>query len=249
MGFFDKEQQEEQAHLDDWLMSYADMITLMLCFFAIILSVSVPKQQKLEEAQKEMAGVFAREGIAKTMQEGKPVDVQPSEAVAGEGILDGLPSIIDRYREGNINAPEKPYSIQQAGKRISTIEMNSAFFFDTGSATLSDEGKEALGALTPSLQSQLQEGYIITVEGHTDDNPISTAQFPSNWELSAARAAAVVRHFIELGLPASQLRAAGYADTHPKMPNRDIYGHPIPDNQMQNRRVLIKLEKISENGE
>ena len=76
------------------------------------------------------------------------------------------------------------------------------------------------------------------------DAPISTAQFPSNWELSTARASAVVHYFLDQGIPAQELRAAGYADTFPKAPNRDAAGHPLPENQAQNRRVVIALEKI-----
>jgi chemotaxis protein MotB len=86
--------------------------------------------------------------------------------------------------------------------------------------------------------------YMITVEGHTDDMPIGTGQFPSNWELSTARASAVVRYLINNGIPAAKLRAVGYAQVMPKVPNRDVTGRPIPENQAQNRRVVIKLEKI-----
>jgi chemotaxis protein MotB len=109
---------------------------------------------------------------------------------------------------------------------------------------LSDPGQSILGSLLGRLQSPAFAAYRITVEGHTDDEPISSAQFPSNWELSAARAAAVVRFFAEHGIPANRLRAAGYAQTHPLAPNRDDAGNPIPENQAKNRRVVIELEKI-----
>ncbi|HTK83477.1 MAG TPA: OmpA family protein, partial [Patescibacteria group bacterium] len=128
--------------------------------------------------------------------------------------------------------------------RITTIDMNSATFFPSGSATLSDDGKAVLVKVLESLNTSQYQDFIITVEGHTDDVPISTAQFPSNWELSTARAAAVVRFFIEQGIPATKLRASGYADVMPKVPNRDADGNAIPANQAQNRRVVIKLEKI-----
>jgi len=94
------------------------------------------------------------------------------------------------------------------------------------------------------LRSNRFKDYQITVEGHTDDTPISTARFPSNWELSTARASAVVHFFLDQGIPALKLRAAGYADTFPKAPNRDVNGIAIPQNQSQNRRVVIKLERI-----
>jgi chemotaxis protein MotB len=109
---------------------------------------------------------------------------------------------------------------------------------------LNDGGKAILRGILEPLTSALAEGYRIRVEGHTDDTPIDTPQFPSNWELSTARASAVVHYFLEQGVPAERLRAVGYADTEPKVPNRDAAGNPIPANQAQNRRVVIKLEKI-----
>ncbi|MBT5495044.1 MAG: OmpA family protein [Alphaproteobacteria bacterium] len=79
------------------------------------------------------------------------------------------------------------------------------------------------------------------VEGHTDDVPIRTARFPSNWELSASRASSVVRYFIEQGIKPSRLKAAGYADTKPKLPNKDIFDEGIPENREKNRRVGLRL--------
>jgi chemotaxis protein MotB len=139
----------------------------------------------------------------------------------------------------------KGVNVEQEGDRITTLEMDSSAFFASGSSVLSDEGQKILGELTEKLTSKDYINYSITVEGHTDDNPIHTAQFPSNWELSSARASAVVRFFIEHGIDPERLRAAGYADVFPKVPNRDSSGNPIPGNQAQNRRVVIKLEKIT----
>ncbi|HKX08832.1 MAG TPA: OmpA family protein, partial [Stellaceae bacterium] len=134
--------------------------------------------------------------------------------------------------------------VEQKGDRLTTVNMSSATFFPSGSATISADGQGVLADVAQRLKSDELRDYLITVEGHTDDAPISTPQFPSNWELSTARAAAVVHFFLDQGIPAQKLRAAGYADTFPKLPNRDAFGHAIPENQAQNRRVVIKLEKI-----
>jgi chemotaxis protein MotB len=91
------------------------------------------------------------------------------------------------------------------------------------------------------MQEPTYEGYLIDVEGHTDDVPIRTARFPSNWELSASRASSVVRYFIEQGIKPSRLKAAGYADTKPKLPNKDIFDEGIPENREKNRRVSLRL--------
>lgn len=144
---------------------------------------------------------------------------------------------MDRYN-GNENIEI------EKGDRITTIEMNSAPLAK-GSATLSEDGLKVLGDLKNTLISDEYKDYTISIEGYTDDSPIKTTQFPSNWELSTARAAAVVRSFVELGVPADRLRAVGFAETSPKLPNRDAQGTPILENQAQNRRVVIRLEKIT----
>lgn len=245
MGFFDSDHHDDERGVDDWLMSYADMITLIVCFFAMFLSISVPKQQSMEEARENVAEVFAKKQ-AHQEDTAPAFDTEESpHTVAGDNagavkkaLLDKMPSIIDNYRDSG------QVDVQQDGDRITIIEMDSALFFGSGSADLSPQGKQMLAAVGESIHSGQFEGYNVTVEGHTDDAPINTPQFPSNWELSAARSAAVVRYFIELGVPPTQLRATGYADTQPKVTNRDFSGNPLPANQAQNRRVVIRLEKL-----
>ena len=95
----------------------------------------------------------------------------------------------------------------QKGDRITIFQFSSAAFFASGAANLSNSGQSILEGLLDKLQSPEFAAYQITVEGHTDDEPISSPQFPSNWELSAARAAAVVRFFVEHGISAHRLRA------------------------------------------
>jgi chemotaxis protein MotB len=164
-------------------------------------------------------------------------EVPPSRAV-NETRASAPPDIVD--------TPKSPATaeIEPKGDRITTFEISSAAFFDSGSATLSTPGESILRGMAADLKSDRFKDYQITVEGHTDDAPISTARFPSNWELSTARASAVVHFFLDQGIPAMKLRAAGYADTFPKVPNRDANGTAIPQNQSQNRRVVIKLERI-----
>ena len=81
--------------------------------------------------------------------------------------------------------------------------------------------------------------YSVAIEGHTDDIPISSDEFPSNWELSTARASRVVRYLIDKGVSSEKLFAAGYADTKSKAPNLNEFGEPIPENRAENRRVEI----------
>ncbi len=229
---------QNEGHVDDWLMTYADMITLLLCFFAVFIAIAIPDEVKFEEAKKKVSEQFS--GTTNEYLKGvyslppTPNDTPP----AAEEPFKALPSIVDRFN-GNENIEI------EKGDRITTIEMNSAPFFPKGAATLSEDGQKVLAELKTTLSSDEYKDYTISVEGYTDDTPIKTAQFPSNWELSTARAAAVVRSLIELGVSPQRLRAVGFAETSPKVPNRDDAGNDVPENQAQNRRVVIRLEKIT----
>ncbi len=229
--------QKEEAHVDDWLMTYADLITLLLCFFAVFIAITVPDERKFEEARAKVVEQFAGGDSDKMKGTYSLPLAEKDTPVTSDDLYEALPSIVDRFVDQNDVEVEK-------GDRITTIEMNSAPFFPKGAATLSQEGVKILAEIQPSLMNEEYRDYKISVEGHTDNIPIKTAQFPSNWELSTARAASVVRSLIDLGVPANRLRAVGFADSSPKVPNGDEAGTAIPDNQAQNRRVVIRLEKI-----
>lgn len=231
---------EQEPGLDDWLMTYADMITLLLCFFAVFIAIAVPDEEKFEAAREKVVEQF--KGADSSYLKGVHT-LPPSEIdtpVTSDVLFEALPSIVDRY-DGN----EEVEVEVDKGDRITTIEMNSAPFFPVGAATLSQEGVKILAEIQPALMSKEYADYTISIEGYTDDSPINTAQFPSNWELSAARASSVVRSLIDLGVPSERLRAVGFAETSPKVPNRDAAGNPIEENMTQNRRVVIRLEKIT----
>jgi len=216
MSFHHRRRGEDHG-IDDWLMTYADMITLLLCFFAVFLSVSV--QKRMTEAQL-MKPIIITSGAPDDIEANTPLQPQPHIVV--------------------------PTSTE-IGNHITAMQMSSSTFFDSGSATLTEAGKKVLANEVSILKSPKYHEYEITVEGHTDDTPIgSDSEFRSNWELSSARASAVVQFFIEQGIEPFKLRAAGYADTFPRVPNRDAHGNPIPENQAKNRRVVIKLEKMEQ---
>jgi chemotaxis protein MotB len=233
----DRRKHDHEAHVDDWLMTYADMITLLLCFFAVFVAISVPEQKKFEIAKEQVVTEFSG-GDSRHLKGQYNLPETPTDAAPQSDVLyKALPSIVDRFDDNKDVEMEK-------GDRITTLEMNAAPFFQRGSANLSEQGLTILKELVPSLASDEYKDYTISVEGYTDDIPIKTAQFPSNWELSTARAAAVVRALIDSGIPSNRLRAVGYAEVVPKVPNVDQAGNPLPDNQAQNRRVVIRLEKI-----
>jgi flagellar motor protein MotB len=290
---------EPASHADDWLMTYADTITLLLCLFVVFAIVSGSKQALQQKAPPLLPEVTAQmppaapqpheaaapqpavapAALAQSrlpVQEGEQQSARTKDAAPPAATASDAPPFPAREAAtvgvspvkaddaasrtlagipppelvGSPTAPvPAPATVAAAvaapkGDRITTLDMGSAAFFDSGSASLSDAGKAILQGVLPRLAAALGEGYRIKVEGHTDDTPIDTAQFPSNWELSSARASAVVLFFIEQGIPAPRLRAIGYADTEPEVPNRDAAGNALPANQARNRRVIIKLEKI-----
>jgi len=113
-----------------------------------------------------------------------------------------------------------------------SVEINASVLFNPGDARLTAESREALTAVATLLK---EDNHNIQVEGHTDRTPISNANFPSNWELSATRAGTVVRLFIEAGLAPQRLTAVGHADNHPVASNEEAEG------RARNRRVAVTI--------
>jgi chemotaxis protein MotB len=235
----------QASHADDWLITYADLITLLLCFFVVFLVVAAAKNNALQKVQIQQITQVVEKPSPSAKEPDVFQGILPFRAI--EEIDDpdesaAKPSVADNP------TPQVPANIEQKGDRIATFEESNAALFNAGSAILTDSGISILREITARLKSDMFKDYQITVEGHTDDTPIKTALFFSNWELSTARATSVVRFFLSQGIPAQRLRAAGYADTFSKVPNRDANGVSLPANQAQNRRVVIKLEKIEKSS-
>ncbi len=116
------------------------------------------------------------------------------------------------------------------------IEFNDDLLFSSGEAELKTEGSNVLNKWVDLLQ---QQTGVIFVEGHTDDQLIATRRYPSNWELSASRASAVTRYFIERGIESDRLRAVGYADTRPRNRGKSS------EARKRNRRVSIVIQTLT----
>jgi chemotaxis protein MotB len=123
------------------------------------------------------------------------------------------------------------------------IELASSAIYSPGSADIREEMRPAISQIADILKNSNIPDYIVIVEGHTDNVPINTVPFPSNWELSSTRATNIVRYLIANGIPNNKLRASGYADTRPVAPNFNEDGQSIQENQAKNRRVEIYIEK------
>lgn len=214
--------QEAVEPSEDWLITYADAITLLMAFFVMLLTFAeydIPAYQEVAAAIKEQVGNREETSPTKLLK----IDVQ---------------DVVYNMQADQV------VNVETDDKGI-VIELVSSAFYKPGSADIRDEAVPVLEKIGKTLAAPRYFNYLIEVEGYTDDDPINTPMFPSNWELSAGRATRVVRFFIDEGMDAERLKAVGFAETRAKVPNRDVNGEPIKQNQSINRRVAIRVYPMS----
>ncbi|MHA1565030.1 MAG: OmpA/MotB family protein [Alphaproteobacteria bacterium] len=205
---------------DEWVVTFSDTITLLLAFFVMLFSVSKIDQPVFEQVQAGLARDLGRRTAV------PPITILESQL---EAIVDSL-GVADAVIVGR----------DDAGL---ILEFAAAAFYRPGTAEIRPEARPVIQNIARALLTPRNSRYDIEVEGHTDDIPVITPIFPSNWELSAARASRVVRLMIDQGVPPWRLRALGFADTKPKRPNRDAVGNPIPENQSLNQRLVLRIHR------
>ena len=198
----------QKAHQDDesnWLVSYADMMTLLCGFFIMLFSISKIDEPKFEKVKESVAKSFGGKYVPQTDDAARFLTHLLFET--------GL---------------EKEATITTDSSGVSIVFQSTAFF-DTLSSELRTEGKTILNRLIDGVMTREKiekKKFKVVVEGHTDNRPVLGGIYPSNWELSSARAARVVRLFLEKGFRAEHLTAIGYADTRPVLPSRTLASAP-----------------------
>lgn len=229
-----KHKHEEHENHERWLVSYADFITLLFAFFVVMYSVSAVNEGKFRTVSESIKAALhpvvhqEASSLAFNIGQSRPSlrvpSIPGSKEVAVRHLRDLVKSMQATSQFALIHMLEK-----EDGDIIITIPDN--ILFNSGDAAIRQEALPFLKGLSTAL---LELNRHIRVEGHTDNVPIRTALFPSNWELSATRAVMVVRVLSELyGVPADHLVALGYADTRPVTPNLNS------DQRAKNRRVEI----------
>lgn len=202
---------------DDWLLTYSDMVTLLLTFFVLLLSVTDIKQAKFEALNQSLnEGMLRKEALVNPLK-----DLEKS-----------LSTVLKQYEVD----PKKALQLNDNSLKV---DLPEKLLFATASTDLSNESVSMIGEIAREIKAFPLTNYQVEIEGHTDDIPIHTPRFPSNWELSSARAIRVLQIFFDVGIDNYRLKAVGYADSRPKLANKDDQGKPIPDHQSQNRRVEI----------
>jgi chemotaxis protein MotB len=229
-----KKKHEEHENHERWLVSYADFITLLFAFFVVMYSISAVNEGKFRTVSESIKAALnpmqTPPASSKPFQvgENKSTAVQPSVQTNREQVIRRL-QIVTQSAGRAVKIFIDPASEQRVGDIVLTI--SDHVLFKPGEATLQPEALPFLRGLADVL---VELDRHVKIEGHTDNVPIRTALFPSNWELSAARSVMIVRVLSELyGVPASHLAAIGYGETRPLTANLD------PDQRAKNRRVEV----------
>lgn len=199
-----------------WLISYADLMTLLMGFFALIASMSTPDVNRLEKVQESVTEQFGGEFK------------KPYEDLAKK-----IENIVKK------NNLENQIKVTRAADGV-TIKFDGTLFFNSGEFVVKEQGRFVIDKLLGALAVEIP-AYKTLIEGHTDNNPISHNIIASNWELSGIRAARIAQIFETYGFKKEQLTIMGWGETKPEVPNSDSSGINIPKNQAKNRRVLIKI--------
>lgn len=245
---------EEHENHERWLVSYADFITLLFAFFVVMYSLSSINEGKYRVLSDSLVQAFRSVSVNES---GTQIVLQPTPVPTGPipvPRLDRAKTAAEQARQqareaavqkvrrmaDEIRRVLKPLSdggqvLVTEGANGIKVEINAEVLFAPGEALL---GAQAVSALSAVAQVLAPAEFPIIIEGHTDNVPINTYRFPSNWELSAVRASSVVRLFVDAGVAPSRLTAAGYGDQRP------VADNDTPENRSRNRRVTLLIESV-----
>jgi chemotaxis protein MotB len=244
-GGADHEEHEEGG--ERWLLSYADFITLLLALFMVLFALSTIDRNKFAQFRTGLVSAFDSSanasptvpggtgllaesslvkaaGTSKELKEVKPGPVTDNNAGTAKAAVKIRASLKAKGLAGDV-------AIQQTSRGLVIRLLTDKVFFDSGSADLAAQGASVIDTVGNALKSLPNQ---IAVEGHTDNRPINSAQYPTNWELSSNRADTVLRQLTEhAGVDPAHLQATGYADQRPLVPNDN------DADRARNRRVEI----------
>ncbi len=240
------------TEIENFYVSFSDLLSLLLIFFVYLFSMSTIDPVKYTQTTESLSEEFGKTKVVSNT--GKQINQGPTKADAtgkaiGENVANGPTKGAGDAKSGpdsrsaqGILATRLGYIIDKenlAGKAVVKVDaksvrvvLESPVLFDSGSAELSQEGKSILKKLAPVLKDVTNP---IVVDGHTDNVPINTPQFGSNWELSFSRALSVMKCFVSLGFSPNQLSGTGFGEYRPLVPNNS------DTNRAKNRRIEISV--------
>lgn len=237
---------EAKKGLDEWMSTYGDMMTLLLCFFVLLFAMSTVDAEKFQQ----MAASFSSDSKI-TIMDSSNTSILDS---LGNGIV-AMPEVKGDAKEENeelekateelvkMSSDFKTYFAQnnlqdkvevEQNEQYITLNFKDGILFDSGKAELKTDALGALNIVANELAKYPEND--IKIEGHADNMPINTPRFPNNWYLSAARAISVAMYFTDTkGFSPERVSAEGFGEFRPKVPN------DTPQNRSINRRVEIKI--------
>ena len=242
------EQIEMNDSNDRWLVSYADFITLLFAFFVVMYAISSVNEGKYIVLSDSLVSAFKSkptqtllvaesnlapeiielpvksEALTKNQSFEKKIIRQKKMKRMAKDIMQALESLV---QDGKVRVTQSAHGI--------TVEINASVLFSPAQAQLAESSRETLRAVAEVVRGHEHEMHV---EGHTDNSPINTNQYPSNWELSTARASSVIRLFINNGVDARRLTALGYGE------NRPVALNNTSDSRARNRRVTIMIMSL-----
>lgn len=235
-----KKADEGKKGLDEWMGTYGDLVTLLMCFFVLLFasaSTDVGKWEQIAASFKDdivkplqSSGMMNSIGNGIMQTEVSEGNSNKEYEMQGAQELEQMAEELKTYFAENFLNDR--IEVEQNDDYI-TINFKDGLLFDSGSATIRDEAIEVLRAVVQEILKYPEN--IIKIEGHTDNMPINTVQFPNNWYLSAARAISVATFFTQQNLAPQRISTEGYGEYNPKVPN------DTPENRSLNRRVEIKI--------
>ncbi|NLX87575.1 MAG: OmpA family protein [Clostridiales bacterium] len=227
------------SNVSEWMTTYSDLVTLLLCFFVLLFSFSVIDAKKFEAIIRSFQGSLSVLDSGKTIDE----DQYISQALQSNRLLreqqeaesmEWLYRQLDEYIQQNNLEGTVVLGVEERGL---LIRFKDQVLFDSGKAVIRKDGEPIVQSIGEILK---QNDRAIRVEGHTDNVPMHSLLYPSNWELSTARAVNVVKFFIEkVGIAPTRLSAAGYSEYHP------IADNDTAENRQKNRRVDVVILRKS----
>nr|WP_288466955.1 flagellar motor protein MotD [uncultured Pseudomonas sp.] len=234
---------EEHENHERWLVSYADFITLLFAFFVVMYSISSINEGKYKILSQTLTGVFNQpDRSIKPIPVGdeRPRTTEPDRSMVDEEssqqqiAASTLQNIADSIRDAFGGLLQSDQLKVRGNELWIEIELSSGLLFPSGDALPNDEAFEIIEKIAKILAPY---GNPIHVEGFTDNQPIKTPQYPTNWELSAARAASIVRMLAMDGVDPLRLAAVGYGEFQPVADNATAEG------RARNRRVVLVVSR------
>ncbi|MHC6226614.1 flagellar motor protein MotD [Pseudomonas sp. X10] len=242
-----RRQPEEHENHERWLVSYADFITLLFAFFVVMYSISSINEGKYKVISQALVGVFNDpERSMKPIPIGdeRPLSVKPAEPLVkdsdqvdagiGQTSSDPLKTISEDMRDAFGDLIKSDQMTVRGNELWVEIELNSTLLFGSGDAMPSDVAFDIIEKVARILKPFANP---VHVEGFTDNQPIRTAQYPTNWELSSARAASIVRLLAMDGVDPARMASVGYGEYQPVASNDTAEG------RARNRRVVLVISR------